>query len=121
MADASGDAAAAVEYLGRSAEYSAEGNIIGLMGLSLGGHHHRLTVDGHELSTWCAWDSLFLPPLIGRQATVNSTSALTGEQLEFVIGPGGVKKAPDGSVLTIPVFDETSPETSSQKEIYHSF
>ncbi len=121
LADASGDAAAAVEYLGRSAEYDAEGNIIGLIGLSLGGHHHRITVDGRELSTWCAWDSLFLPPLIGRQATVNSTSALTGEQIELVIGPDGVKKSPEGAVLTLPWDDGTSQVADTQEEIYHSF
>jgi hypothetical protein len=25
--------------------------------------HHRFEVDGRALSTWCAWDSLFIPEI----------------------------------------------------------
>lgn len=38
---------------------------------------HRLTIGGERLSAWCAWDTLFLPPLLGQTAEIEST------------GPGG--------------------------------
>lgn len=42
----------------------------GLTVLEIG--QHRLHVDGRTLSAWCAWDTLFLPELIGATAHVTS-------------------------------------------------
>jgi alkylmercury lyase len=47
------------------------------LGLSLPsayGGPHRLTIDGRSLSAWCAWDTLFLPQLLGRTAEVETVS-----------------------------------------------
>jgi hypothetical protein len=33
-----------------------------------------LTIDGQMLSAWCAWDTLFLPELLGQPAEVESQS-----------------------------------------------
>jgi alkylmercury lyase len=47
--------------------------IIGFMGLSVPEMgDHRIHLDGRTLSAWCAWDTLFLPELIGATARVGS-------------------------------------------------
>jgi alkylmercury lyase len=50
-----------------------EQRLVGFMGLTvveMG--HHRMHVDGRPLSAWCAWDTLFLPELLGETACVTS-------------------------------------------------
>ena len=77
------------------------GRVVGFWGLALGGTPHRLTVNGRELSTWCAWDALFLPELLGETAAVASTCPTTGERVELVVAPAGVREvSPAGAVLS---------------------
>lgn len=59
----------AVDFIKQMTEKDDDGNVLGLMGLSLSDHPHDFEVDGQDLHTWCAWDTLFLPPLLGRQRT----------------------------------------------------
>jgi alkylmercury lyase len=49
--------------------------------------HHRFEVDGHDLSTWCAWDSLFIPEILGRPARVASCDPESGEHVRLVVTP----------------------------------
>ena len=39
-----------------------QGRVLGFAGLAATAMHHRF-VDGRALSTWCAWDSLFIPEI----------------------------------------------------------
>ena len=41
---------------------------------------HRFEVAGRTLYTWCAWDSLFLPQILGQEAEVESTCPLTAAE-----------------------------------------
>ena len=50
--------------------HNDEGDITGFWGLSLQEMPHRFEIEGKQLYTWCAWDTLFLPELIGRTAEV---------------------------------------------------
>ncbi len=68
---------AATAFVSRLSERDDAGNIVGIMGLSQKNHPHRFEVDGRVLSTWCAWDSLFLSPLLGREAKVESACPAT--------------------------------------------
>ena len=55
----------------------SERRIIGYWGLSIAAAYtspHQLTIDGQKLSAWCAWDTLFLPQLLGTPAEVESKS-----------------------------------------------
>ncbi len=61
------------------------GRIIGYWGLALGETAHEFEVDGRTLYTWCAWDALFLPELIGQHATVRSPSAVTGDAITLEV------------------------------------
>src|SRR5258708_22243644 len=55
----------------------SERRIVGYWGLSIAAAYaspHLLTIDGQKLSAWCAWDTLFLPELLGKPAEVESRS-----------------------------------------------
>ncbi len=67
------------------------GAVIGFWGLSLSEMPHRFQVNGRTLYTWCAWDSLFIPEILGRSAKVESTDPVTKEKISLVVGPEGVR------------------------------
>ena len=59
----------------------AQLHVVGYWGLALPAAYaspHRLRIDGRTLSAWCAWDTLFLPQLLGKTAQVESTSPAGG-------------------------------------------
>ena len=48
-----------------------DGRVVGYMGLSVFEFgEHRIEVGGRTLTAWCAWDTLFLPELIGDEARI---------------------------------------------------
>lgn len=69
------------------------GDIIGFLALSLEAvspHHYR--TNGVPLFTWCAWDALFMPLLLDRDAEVESVDALTSEPIRLTVSPAGVER-----------------------------
>lgn len=63
------------------------------------------------LATWCAWDALFLPSLVGQTAEVTSTDPETKEPVHLTVAPDGVKDDnPEGASITI-----IRPETSTRQ------
>lgn len=78
------------------------GRVVAFAGLSLAQTKHRFEVDGRGLYTWCAWDTLFIPELLGRTAHITSTCPTGGETIELTVTPRGVEGAtPDSSVLSM--------------------
>jgi alkylmercury lyase len=65
------------------------GRVVAFQGLSLVEAPHRFRVAGRELYTWCAWDTLFLPELIGRPAEVQSTCPTSGATVSLHASPEG--------------------------------
>jgi alkylmercury lyase len=64
------------------------GRVLGFGGLAATSiHHHRFEVDGRALSTWCAWDSLFIPEILRRPARVLSPDPENGEIVRLVVTP----------------------------------
>ena len=54
------------------------GDIVGFWGLALDyDSHHRLIFDGVAMNTWCAWDSLFIPEIVGKPAQLEFTCPIT--------------------------------------------
>jgi len=56
-------------------------DVIGYWGLSIPSAYagpHKLTVNGRTLSAWCAWDTLFLPQLLGGSAEIESAGPAEG-------------------------------------------
>lgn len=72
--------------------FDSEQRIIGFWGLALGRMQHRLRIGGRELFAWCAWDTLFLPGVLGARAEVLSACA-TGEAVRLTVGPRAVESA----------------------------
>lgn len=66
------------------------GRVIACLGLSLEPTQHRLEIDGRELYTWCAWDSLFIPRLLGATAAVTSRCPVTGSPIQLLVTPNRV-------------------------------
>lgn len=67
-------------------------NIVGFWGLAIRAlePEHRIKVDGRTLWAWCAWDTLFLPDILGREARITSTDPQMGATVRFTVGPDGV-------------------------------
>ena len=80
-----------VEALGgwRGVHTDEDGRVVAFRGLSLVEAPHRLIVDGRTLYAWCAWDTLFLPELIGRPAEIESTCPATAETITLRVGARG--------------------------------
>jgi len=68
-----------------------EGRIIGFGGLAVREMPHRFTVDGRTLYTWCAWDSLFIPGILGLEAEVESPAPGSTARVRLRVGPDEVK------------------------------
>ncbi len=60
---------------------------------------HRFIVDGRTLHTWCAWDSLFIPGVLGKLARVESVCPVTKEQISLEVGPDGVRRVDPPTVV----------------------
>jgi alkylmercury lyase len=69
------------------------GRILGFGGLAAAPMHHRFEVDGRMLSTWCAWDSLFIPEILGRPARIASSDPESGELVSLIVTPDRIKSA----------------------------
>ena len=105
---------AARGFLGPLTERDAADAVIGVFpGLSLGNHPHRLSMNGRQMSAWCAEDTLFLPALLGQTAMIESTSPLSRAPVRLTVSPDGVMKVyPPEAVISIAVVDGDTRLTS---------
>ena len=75
--------------------------VIGFLGLSIRPMPHRLTVVGRTLYAWCAFDTLFLPELLGERAEVQSQCPTTGQQITLAVeGTDVTRLQPVDTVLS---------------------
>ena len=111
------------EFLSQVTERDGDDNIIGLMGLSLNEDWtHRFNVDGVALRTLCAWDTLFLPPMVSKTAVVESESPVSGETVSLVVSPETVESStPPGAVVSIATIDPAIHDVSSVEAIWSNF
>jgi alkylmercury lyase len=95
-----------------------DGRVVGFMGLSVVEFgSHRIELDGHALTAWCAWDTLFLPELVGHAARVHSRCPVTGEQISLTVGRDGPSDLrPAGTVLSF-----LAPERPFDADVVRSF
>ncbi len=68
------------------------GRIVGFWGLALQPiMSHRLRARDRDLHTWCAWDALFLPEILGvDRAEVESVCPATGRPVTLTVTTNGV-------------------------------
>lgn len=68
-----------------------KGEIVGFWGLTCKSiSPHEMQVDRVTMWAWCAWDTLFIPPLLGTQVKVRSLSPLKKRSIAFDVGADGV-------------------------------
>jgi alkylmercury lyase len=78
-----------------------EDRMLGFGGLAVTPMHHRMEVDGRTLWTWCAWDTLFIPGILGNPARIESPDPATGEVVRLVATPREIESAePQGTVVS---------------------
>jgi alkylmercury lyase len=78
-----------------------------------------LTIDGQKLSAWCAWDTLFLPELLGKPAEVESRSPGDGA-VKLIVTPTGVERVePEDAQLSFLVPDSAKVETGIVSTFCH--
>jgi alkylmercury lyase len=68
----------------------SEGRVLGFGGLAAAPMHHRFEVRGRMLWTWCAWDSLFIPEILGCEAGVTSPDPENREIVRLLVTPDRV-------------------------------
>src|SRR5438876_8002905 len=76
-----------------------DGRIIGFGGLAVREMPHRFKVDGRTLYTWCAWDSLFIPVILGLEAEVESPAPGSAAHVCLRVAPDRVKDVQPGSAV----------------------
>src|SRR5574341_524290 len=112
----------AQEVLQKMCERDGDGNVVGIAGLSQNRHPHRFTVNGTRLSTWCAWDSLFLPVMLQQTAEVSSLCPATKEVIRLTIAPEGVTSyQPASAVISIVIPEPSKQGLESVEEIWMTF
>jgi alkylmercury lyase len=89
-----------------------QGNIAGYWGLALPEAYkspHRLTIGDRTLSAWCAWDTLFLPQLLGHAAEVESVSPVSGAIVRLTVTPERVERVePAGAQMSFLLPEEAA-------------
>ena len=110
-------------FLREVTERDAEDNIIGVIGLSLNEDWvHRFYVNGASLRTWCAWDSLFIAPLLKQTVTIESDSPETKETVRVTVGQEGIEQTnPADAVVTVVALDPKKHDVSSLEAIWGAF
>ena len=96
----------------------SQGALIGFWGLTQAEMPpHRFEVDGQRLWTWCSWDSLFIPVILGTTARVESVCATTGAPVSLVVTPDGAADvSPAGAVVSF-----LRPEREFDQDVILSF
>ena len=79
--------------------YDDQKRVIGFGGLTVAPMQHRLLIDGKELYTWCAWDSLFIPELLGKTARIESRCPQTKASIGLTVTPDGVRDVEPASAV----------------------
>ena len=70
-----------------------QGRVLGFGGLTTARMHHQLELEGRTLWTWCAWDTLFLPEILGQRGRVMSPDPETGEAVRLTVTPQEITSA----------------------------
>ena len=82
-------------------QFDEAGRIIAFAGFSQVPTGHRFMFGKHELFTWCAFDTLFLPRLLGGNARVSSSCPVTDAEIRVTVTKDGLEDVqPDGAVMS---------------------
>ena len=99
----------------------SDNRIVGYWGLSLASAYsgpHRVTIDGRSLSAWCAWDTIFLPELLGRTVLVETASPDERAPVRLTVTPERVEHVEPGEATMSFLLPDA---TAIQKDVVTSF
>ena len=101
----------------------ADGRIDGCFGLSVTPTPHLFEIGRRRLYTWCAWDGLFIPRVVGKTARLSSACPVSGEAIVLLVAPNGVLDAdPDTAVMSfLASFDPAGNGTGACCRYIHFF
>ena len=101
--------------------YDDDNRIIGYWGLAVEKMGHRFNVEDKNLYTWCAWDSLFIPQIIGKTAEVESRDPVTKETVKLTVTPtDGISKIePSEAVISFMIPDTDKVRSDVIKSFCH--
>ena len=108
------------EFVSGVSEKNEQGLVIGSVGLTQAPYPHKFDVDGVSLATWCAWDTLFIAPVLGKQADVVSNAPGSNAEVSLQIGPDGVK-APEGAVVSFVILEPDDIDMDSLESLWMVF
>ncbi len=67
---------------------------------------YSLQIDGKTSYAWCALDTLFIPPLVGKTVSVQATDPVNGKRVSLVVDGDGVREVtPPGAVVSMVIPD----------------
>lgn len=96
-----------------------DGAVVGLA-LSLRPTRHRFRVRGIDLYTWCGFDALFLPIMLGERAEVASTCPVTGAEIRMAVEPDGTAREVEPSTVVVGIVGEevtSFPVSAGQRPV----
>jgi alkylmercury lyase len=97
-----------------------DGAVVGYWGLALPPMKHRFRVNGNELYTWCAWDALFIPPILGHDAEIESECPVSKRAISLRVTPEGVTSVrPDSVVMSFLTPERTRIEENVVAHFCH--
>lgn len=70
-----------------------QGRVSGFGGLTTVRTRHQFELEGGTLWTWCAWDTLFVPEILGKRGRITSPDPETGEAIRLTVTPQEIKSA----------------------------
>lgn len=109
------------EFIAGVSEKDELGNLVGSVGLSQNEYAHRFEIDGVSLTTWCAWDTLFIAQVLGRKASVMSNAPGAREHISLVIEPSGATATPDSAVVSFVMLDPEQIDMEKLESVYMVF
>lgn len=99
-----GEIAVSLARLSPEIKSDDEGRLVAFMGLSLTPTSIKLLYDDRILYAWCAWDSLFIPHILGETVQITASDPLTKAVIDVNVHEGqGVSANPSSTVVTFPI------------------
>lgn len=97
--------------------FDETGSVVGVWGLALPEMPHGYAIGGRRLYTWCAWDTLFITPILDQVAEVSSSCPVSGRAVSLTVGPEGVRRVePPGTVVSF-----LSPQSTWADDVITTF
>ena len=83
-------------------ERQVDGAFTGFIGLSINKTAHEFTVADRLLYTWCVFDALFLPAILGTNTLLSTICPATGREIKIAIrSDGAAPITPPNPVMSI--------------------